>query len=736
MRRALFTREFRSALLPNLVTIGAILATLVVVERVYGLRLGKTEGIREFIDFVLMAGLVTSGLISGERCFPAELKESRILFLSSLPISRSWVWLSIVSARLLAALISLALAVALRRPMLTFPESGLAWMKTGLVATLVLFAYLLFFSGGALSALLFRRTLFSYIAGFTILGILLVETFFSCSYVSSVPPVVFANLTQLPDPSPQPWTPAFLSLLLTSFLLGSWRLFVQGEIGNPKRRTRNQLLFGMAMAAYLCVLFCVMASPRIVSAGSNWNTGSLLSSAPDHGIPYSISPDGRYLAVAESTDDRPFLFRVSIVDTQTGHVLGRSVVEGVNRVYWSSSGDILNLVALNNSPLDRWGYLAPATVDWLRLSPDAREISRRRLQGATRMAILAVGRCLAVREEGGQGRIDLLDGASGRSSEIARAPLDGYVEITADGPAALVYFKNTVLPSRAWVVDSTAHEARSPQPVSKVPWVLFQEVSRSPLEAQNALLRRLAGEAPARGEIVLPSTYRLWIFDGGPEVKGVYFLEESTSGSYTLWARPTAPEGRWEKLPDLTPNLTHSVTAVGLIPSFIDFSSGIAAFLSKEGNGSFFVYDPQRGVIPEVGRCPPRGKAFLSLGRVIGLKGFLIELRCADAPAFIQGSTHYFEHLPGSQEVRAIGTAATRYDHFSHLYFDEQGTDVWSTINNDVWRSAPGKRDLLLWRRTGGSSPENRAADDTTTPPFSSVASTVRSPSRPSRSPL
>ena len=89
MKRALFAREFRSALMPNLITVGAILATLVVMERFFG-SLGKVEDVRDFTDVALLAGLVLSGFISGERCFPTEMKESRMLFLASLPISRTW----------------------------------------------------------------------------------------------------------------------------------------------------------------------------------------------------------------------------------------------------------------------------------------------------------------------------------------------------------------------------------------------------------------------------------------------------------------------------------------------------------------------------------------------------------------------------------------------------------------------------------------------------------------------
>jgi hypothetical protein len=443
MRRSLFAREFRSALVPNLVTVGAILATLFVVERLYGLRLGKAEDLRAFTDVALLAGLVVSGFISGERCFPGELKESRILFLSSLPISRSWVWLVIVSARLLAALASLTLMVALRRPLLmAFRENArLLPLDIGLIAASILFAYILFFSAGTLFALLFRRTLFSYVAGLLVLGILLGETLVS-SFYSTIPPYP-GQLTQIPAPIDRLYLTqivAFLSVLLVLSFLLSWRFFVRGEIGNPKRRIRNQILFGITATAYLGFVFCVASSPKLASIGSTWT--KINQFLIDLGqTPYGVSPDGRYLFVFESLDRRPFMVRVSLVDTRTGRVTGQLVSEGVGWGYWSDHGDVLNLLVLNNSPLDRWGYLVPGTVDWVRLSPEAREISKLRLKGVEAVKTLNGGRALAVLREGDQGRVLLLDGASGQSSEVVRAPLDGEVVTHKDGQTALIYFK-------------------------------------------------------------------------------------------------------------------------------------------------------------------------------------------------------------------------------------------------------------------------------------------------------
>jgi hypothetical protein len=712
MRRSLFAREFRSALVPNLVTVGAILATLVVLEKLYGLRLGKAEDVRSFTDVALVVGLVVSGFISGERCFPAELKESRILFLSSLPISRSWVWLIIVSARLLAAVASLALAVALRRPSVLLDSGDVLRLGIVLVA-LAFFAYILFFSAGTLFALLFRRTLISYVLGFLVLGILLGETLVSCFY-STVPPYP-GQLAQIPEPADSLYPTqivAFLSLLLALSLLLSWRFFVRGEIGNPKRRIRNQVLFGITATVYLGVVFCVTSSARLTSVGSTWSVVSPAWFYRDQGIPYSVSPDGRYLAVFETSDHRPFMVRVSIVDTHTGRVTGQMVSGGVGWGYWSHDGDVLNLLVLNNSPLDRWGYLVPGTADWVRLSPEAREISKRRLKGVVKVGILAGGRALVILREGDQGRVLLLGGASGRSSEMIRAPLDGNVVVQTDGPAALVYFDSVLLPRRAWVVDTLAREVRAPRSIPQTAYfrfVLFGEVSGSPTEAQAMLLRRFAspqtpGGTLIQGSFILPG--QIWIVTGGPEVEGVYFLEERDPDAKVLWARSTAPGGRWEKLPEIAQSLAPSMALPVNLSNFIDTASGTGAFLSGgDGVGKFFVYDPRLGTFLETESCTGGGKALINIDRVPGLRGILITVAClGKAPSF-QAQTHYFEHLPGSREVRAIKTVPTPDSYLWHLYLDEHGWEVRGLLDREnhqeIWRSSPGTKDFRLWPPQG-----------------------------------
>jgi hypothetical protein len=713
MRRALFAREFRTALVPNLVTVGAILGTLVVLERLYGQRAGKAEDIRYFIDVALLVGLVVSGFISGERCFPLEVKEQRMLFLSSLPISRNWAWLAIVSARLLAGLVSLALVVALRRPLLAFwEEAHLLRLVTGLAAAQVL-AYILFFSAGTLFALLFRRSLFSYAAGFSVLGFLLIETLFSSIYSTWPPQFSLLVLIPVPfdDPRLPPFLVAFLSLLLLSSLLLSWRFFVRGEIGNPKRRIRNQLVFATTATAYLGFVFCVAASPRLASIGGTWGSPDAPYRSFVQGRPLAngISPDGRYLFVFETMERRPFMVRVSIVDTRTGHVTGQSVYGGVGWGYWSGKGDVLNLLALNNSPLDRWGYLVAGSVDLIRLSPEGREVSRLRLKGVEEIETLAGGRAFVVLREGDQGRVLLLDGASGQSSEVVRAPLDGGISVRGGGTAALVCFNNILQPRRAWVVDSLVHEVRAPRSTmqSAYTYVLFGETFGSSNEAQTALRRRFAtpltkGGEPMAGSFLLPVKDQLWVLTTGPDPKGVYFLDERAPHAKALWARSTAPEGRWEKLPDFASEQERYSMDSSFLGNFIDSVSGTGAFLTGDGGARrVFVYDSRLGISFGSKECGPGEKAFLNVDRVVGLKGALIVLDCM-AKQSPSGAVHFFEYLPGSREVHAIKTITARPPFGPPLYLDEQGWEVWITlVDQEIWRSSPGTKDLRLWPSTG-----------------------------------
>jgi hypothetical protein len=274
------------------------------------------------------------------------------------------------------------------------------------------------------------------------------------------------------------------------------------------------------------------------------------------------------------------------------------------------------------------------------------------------------------------------------------------------------------------VIDSLVREVRVPQSRPQMASVLSGELSESPAEAQAALRRRFAppstpGGTPIRGRFLLPDQDQIWRLTAGPDVKGLYFLEEREPEA-RIWARSTGKNGHWEKLPDMAPHLSRLLeTDTQVSQYFVDFSSGVGAFLSADGSApSFFVYDPQLGVTLEEGSCAPGSRTFLRVNRVPGLRGTLIELTCMGnsssqgpglhlSPSYFisaQGQTHYFEYLPGLREVHAIKTGPARPS-LSHLYLDRWGSEVWTTPNREIWSSAQGRKDLRLWPGRPVSSP-------------------------------
>src|SRR6185369_9502691 len=118
--------------------------------------------------------LAIFGFTSGERCFSSEMKEHRMFFLASLPMPRNRVWLAIVSARLLAALISLVAVVTIRW-ILPWAQKSQGMSSAAVDAPPLVWAYFLpLFSAGTCFSLLFRRPLVVLTVGFPLFGFLVV----------------------------------------------------------------------------------------------------------------------------------------------------------------------------------------------------------------------------------------------------------------------------------------------------------------------------------------------------------------------------------------------------------------------------------------------------------------------------------------------------------------------------------------------------------------------------------
>jgi hypothetical protein len=688
MRRALFGHEFLSALVPNLATVGAILGSLTLFERLYVYRLlGFPGDVDSFGSLVLLVGLVAFGFIAGERCFSSAMKEHRMLFLASLPIPRNRVWMAIVSARLLAALISLVAVVAIRWILPWVQKSK--GMSPVAIPVEVFFGplYLPLFSAGTCFALLFRRPLVVLAVGGPLFGLVLVELLAASSYgiqryapsVLASPPRVLSGWHAIVFLSA---SLALLSILF--FSLSRW-LFVRGEVGDLRRRTKNQILSGIALVAYITFILSVSASARLSSIYNTWVVSDC-----------KVSPDGRYMAVFEALKDSPFV-RASIIETHIGRQRFQATYDGAGWIFWSSEKDILNLLILDNSPLTRLGYLIPGAVRWVRLTPEARVISTSSFRGVSALEVLAAGQAVLALQEGNQGRVVRLEGASGLVSEVVRAPSDGPVEIHGDGtgtPAALVFFKNVILPKKAWVVkDASAYEVAAPRSLEENSHCLFGEIPGSD-EGMQTVLRRKVGPPssaegkPLAGNFLLPRDFS-WILPPGVSPKSLFFLADS-SNTKILWAR-SASDGKWERLVELAPEPSYQIENGRIIQPrlvAIDFGSGSGAFLAKEGAARrLVVYVHQAGMTQGPEACSLGEEAIL---RIPGLDGILIHLLCGAKPA----RSVFFVHLSGSQKISEL--AGVRPGSVP-LYLTSEEWGVWRSPEGKIWRSSPDGSEFPLW---------------------------------------
>jgi len=160
MSRPLFVRELRDALVVDLwsfVVLGSVLAAAGSMLQL---------GVLVLLERFLLPILVALGFAAGERCFPISFKERYLLFFSSLPLARYKLWLAIVSARLMAAVVSLgsvALVLALVKRRLGFTIPAFPAPQGGYAGAFMLFV-VSFLAGGLLS-LLARRTVLAYALG-------------------------------------------------------------------------------------------------------------------------------------------------------------------------------------------------------------------------------------------------------------------------------------------------------------------------------------------------------------------------------------------------------------------------------------------------------------------------------------------------------------------------------------------------------------------------------------------
>lgn len=292
MNRTIFFRELRVGLLQELVSVGILLGLSAlggwVAAAVYGLP------VREMAEDLLLFLIVLAALLafsSGARTFTAESQRRQEMFFFTLPISRSTLWLSLIAGRLIAALPVPAVLV-LANALLYDGLPGLRHLGfAGMAVFLALFA------SGACLSLFFRRDTVVYLAGPLITFPVVAQVLAFAAWGFSGGSMLQEGLSALS-----------VGFLATAFLGLSWFFFQRGEVQARTRQLANATFLGVTLAVILLLLGAGMQNPVLEKLAGPWTQ---YPDSPAFSPPLEIkmarlvSPDGRYLAVAEALSQRP-----------------------------------------------------------------------------------------------------------------------------------------------------------------------------------------------------------------------------------------------------------------------------------------------------------------------------------------------------------------------------------------------------------------------------------------------
>jgi hypothetical protein len=356
MLKRLFLREFRAGLGVYLAILLGLLAMFTAVSR-------KNElEVAAFLQWFTGPMFVVLGFGFGERCFPERFKEQHIVFLDAIPVTRRKLWATIVTARFLAcspALLPILYVIrySLRKFALTGEGVHVTILNTpgSWTSLLALFA-LSFIAGGAWS-LLFRRSVFVYCIGLVITGLALYGVRIFVGYCAFDPAgrIGAIDLAVLS----RDWLSVLCILLVVGTILSVW-IFTRADFFSSRRCLAN--LVGAAVILGTCSLGIIafFVSLGIASIVSDWEPFpyqfgfggyefSLLEPAVGsfRGL---VSAGGRQIVVPEYLKIRPWLARVSVVDTDSGSVIFHRNCQGLVHVGWSATGERLQIIVINRSP--------------------------------------------------------------------------------------------------------------------------------------------------------------------------------------------------------------------------------------------------------------------------------------------------------------------------------------------------------------------------------------------------
>ncbi len=729
MKRALFITEFRRAFLPTLIAVMGIFGALLVLERFMVLQGAEPSDVQGIIDGILAALALLSAFAVGASAFSSELKGKLLFLLQTLPVSRSLVWAVLVSSRLIAHLLTLALVVAFRPSLLQPARLG------DLPEQQVLFlisVYLALFSTGCCFAVLIGRALAVYIVG-GIVGFLVLPEVMRMSFQPRVMvkaasvgrPFDAANFQEnfLAAPSDWRFMGLVLFVLAGVYLVLSARFFVASDFSLIRSSLRNGGLVAVTLLVFLAGVALTVES-GVPALGDSWRIEDVF-----------VSNDGRYVGVSERRSNHPWYSRLAIVNVQEGSV-DTLELSGLRSATWTDPPLLIHVVR-ESSVLSRLGFLGfrlPGSVELMTLSAELEEMNGSTFGWSEVLAVKGRddGKVLVVRRQNETASLQALDARTHRFEELESVPADGGASILPLGQDHLVWFGNIALDPRAfrvtsgsvhevdwgrgerripsqivgsstYVLDDTAMEVQFPFPRDGeladgvVGGYLTSGIQDAVTEANFVFYATWNAEA-ALAELftklfpVLPwigtSSSRFHERRGRSEAMTLFFyrnLERNRScGTVVL----KVGEGVWRSISDriwlpVTPaselmffnlgsqTVFHAPTRFAPLSVGIDPEFGLAVYLKRqESDYLSHLYDANLNTTFELGpvREAAEGRSRIAIGRVPGLDGALINIW----PSQLSYLYPDPEGVPRRLQTEAVPTSAYlpfyAYDDGSYIY--------------------------------------------------------------------
>lgn len=501
MLRAIFLPELQRSLIQRLAIVIPVLIGLLLLD---WLTAGAQDTVRRtfsgtpdtVIDTLLWLLIVLSAFVAGIGAF-ARINERHIPFVHSLPMPRLELWAAIAGAHFITTALMVPLLIILRPSLWRQLTGGV------LSGTLVfgIASYVVLFAAGCCFVMLFRNLAVSVTLGGLIAGVSLGVTALFASTLD-----LNSRVYGIPFSRNGPDESFFVlgCLVLAVLYLGlSLRFFIKGEFNLPKTKIRNWALVGAVLAVYP-----LMLSPMI-RAGVLRNDGATYKT-------FSVSSDGKYLAVLENPLQRPLESRITIVDAESGSKTGAYSGYGLLDVSWSKSVPVLN-VHVMQSPLQRLGFYLPPSDSIVRLSPEGKKLGQ---VGFGFGEIVGVhgdrrGRLLVSALSHGQAKLVAVDD-EGLTTELVSTPAkDGMtLDLWSSPPTPLfLIHSNRNGLERGWSIEDGARETPYSQNDKGQAQgrFLFDDGWYSEPAAVKELARRfpIDGELQARGAASVTASYAL-----------------------------------------------------------------------------------------------------------------------------------------------------------------------------------------------------------------------------------